>query len=194
VLFLLGIGVATAAEVDVTKEELVRELTELLPPDTVTGTRVASLHGFRVEASHVKQLGQELQPNGVEFDAVTIEAPSRFKAVVTKESAPSVGGGVAIFHRDTGTPLLDTADNDGDGGLDVLSYSVVDTSGQVVVQITDYEADGQPDLRINFAQKYFEIWHRDRWHRVETREGKRGITIDGTFIELRQEKNRWVVP
>jgi hypothetical protein len=62
------------------------------------------------------------------------------------------------------------------------------------VGIVDYEADGQPDMRINFKDHYFEIWHVDRWYLAEARDGRRGIVVDGEFVELQRGENRWIVP
>jgi hypothetical protein len=39
-----------------------------------------------------------------------------------------------------------------------------------------------------------ELWHIDRWYRTEVRDGRRGIVIDGKFVELQRGDNRWAVP
>ncbi len=39
-----------------------------------------------------------------------------------------------------------------------------------------------------------ELWHAGGWHRIETRDGKRGIVLDGKFVELRKDGNRFRVP
>lgn len=85
---------------------------------------------------------------------------------------------------------MSVADSDGDGALDGLSYATVDKDGKVLVQVTDYEADGQLDMRINFAESYVELWHLDRWYRVEDRNGQRGVVVNGGFVELTNENNR----
>ncbi len=90
--------------------------------------------------------------------------------------------------------MLSLGDSDGDGSLDLLTYSKVDKDGKVLLDVIDYEADGQPDLRIKFAEQYAELWHVDRWYRVEKREGRRGIVLNGVFVELKRESNRFIVP
>lgn len=123
-----------------------------------------------------------------------VTADQFFKVGVEKGRETPTSGGVAIFHRGTGQPMLSAGDRDGDGVFDVLTYTVVDAAGEPVVELVDYEADAQPDMRLHFKESYFEIWHLDRWCRIETREGRRGIVIDGGFVELERGDNRWIVP
>ena len=72
--------------------------------------------------------------------------------------------------------------------------ALIDRDGDIVIDVIDYEADGQPDFRINFKESYFEVWHIDRWYRAESRDGRRGIVIDGRFVELERRDNRFYVP
>jgi hypothetical protein len=71
---------------------------------------------------------------------------------------------------------------------------VLDENGERALSVTDYEFDGQPDLRIHFKESYFEIWHIDQWYRATKQGDQTGIFMDGEFVALRQENNRWVVP
>jgi hypothetical protein len=82
----------------------------------------------------------------------------------------------------------------GNGALNYMEYSNADASGKVVMTVIDYEADGQADFRINFAKGYNEIWHIDRWYRLEKRDGENGIILNGVFAVLKREENRFVVP
>src|SRR5690606_22430244 len=120
-----------------------------LPPDTSTQLQSFQTNGFSIESSHNKELGTEFKPNGNEFQTVIIGADAVFQAVVEKGRPSSLGGGVGIFHRQSGQPLLSAADADGDGRLDGITYTTVDAAGKAKVSVTDYEADGQADLRIN---------------------------------------------
>jgi hypothetical protein len=183
-----------AAEGSLSREDLFKELARLIPPDTISGHEVFESHGFHLEFDRYKQLGEGFKPNGDEFQSVFVSAPGAFKTHVAKGVSPTVANGVSIYHRDSGVPLLAFSDSDGDGRPDFLTYSTVDENGKVIMDVTDYEADGQPDLRINFAERYLEIWHADRWYRVENKEGRRGIELNGEFVELRREKNRYYVP
>ena len=89
--------------------------------------------------------------------------------------------------------MLMAGDSNGDGSLDGLTYAKVDANGKVLVEVTDYEVDG-PDIRLNFADRYIELWYADRWYRVEDRDGRRGIVLNGKFVELKRENNRFFVP
>jgi hypothetical protein len=120
-------------------------------------------------------------------------ADGLFQVAVEKGRQSPTSGGVAVFHRETGQPMLSVGDTDGDGIFDVLEYSVLDEYGEGLLTVIDYEADGQPDLRMNFAEEYNEIWHSNRWYRVEKREGQQGIVVDGEFLELTIERNRPVL-
>ncbi len=196
-LVLLCVDASVAAAPEPTKDELVREFMKVIPPGTISRAQSFEVNGFGIESSRYKQLGgsgEELTFNGREMEAVVVTAPGLLKAVVEKGIPPTAGGGLAVFHRDSGTPLVSLMDSNGDGALDFIEYSTVDAAGVPLVQVMDYDANGQADLRIHFQERYFEIWHRDKWYRAETREGKRGIILDGRFVELRNEKNRWLVP
>lgn len=128
-------------------EQSPRTLVESLPSGAVSNAEVLETNGFRVESSRNAELGADLAPTGNHFEGLIIEADGIFKVGVEKGRPASAGGGVAIYHRDTGAPLLVGTGSDGDGRLDVVSYSVVDKSGQVVREVTDYDADGQAGHR-----------------------------------------------
>lgn len=197
VLFVLStICAATsgAAEEDLSRDEAFKTFLELIPPGTVTHSQAVESNGFHLEFDRYKQLDVGLKPNGDEFQSVFVSASGAFKTQVVKGVSPTLNNGVSIYHRDSGAPLLTLSDSDGNGMPDVLTYATVDANGKVTMEATDYDMDGQPDLRINFAEHYFEIWHADRWHRVENRDGRRGIVLNGKFVELRKEKNRYYVP
>jgi len=148
-----------------------------------------------VESSTAKELGRDLQPTGKEMALLDVRANGIFGVGIERgRDGMSLGGGIAIFHRDAGTPMLSAGDRDGDGRIDIVTYGVVDADGESVLDVVDYEADGQPDFRMHFKEGYFEIWHIDRWYRAESREGRRGIVIDGRFTELERRDNRFWVP
>jgi hypothetical protein len=116
-----------------------------------------------------------------------------FRVVLEKGRPMSTGGGLGIFHRQSGQPMLSAADRDGDGRLDVVTYAVVDGKGELLMDVVDYEADGQPDFRLHVKEQYFEVWHKDRWYRAEKRGATRGIVMNGKFVELQRVDNRWTV-
>jgi hypothetical protein len=155
---------------------------------------VYETNGFRVESAELEQLGATFEHDGTRFQALSVTADGVFRVGIEKGRPMSTGGGVGIFHRGTGTPMVSLADRNGDGLVDILTYAVLDENGTAILDVVDYEADGQPDMRINSKDHYFELWHIDRWYRTEVRDGRRGIIIDGEFVELRRGDNRWVVP
>jgi len=177
------------------REELIEAFTKALPDDAVGNVERFVTNGFRVESSTAKELGRDLQPTGKEMALLDVRANGIFGVGIERgRDGMSLGGGIAIFHRDAGTPMLSAGDRDGDGRIDIVTYGVVDADGESVLDVVDYEADGQPDFRMHFKEGYFEIWHIDRWYRAESREGRRGIVIDGRFTELERRDNRFWVP
>ena len=185
---------ARAAEEALSRDDLLAEFAKLLPPDAITESHTLNSNGFTLEFDRYKQLGEGLEPNGKEFQSLFVSASGAFRTQVVKGVLPNVDNGVSIYHRDSGTPLLALSDSDGDGRPDMLTYWNVDAAGEASFQVTDYDMDGQPDLRINYAEHRVELWHLDRWYRVETRDGHRGIVVDGKFVEVRNEKSRLFVP
>jgi hypothetical protein len=197
-LAVLYATASVAAEPEPFKDDLVREFMKIIPPDTFTNTQTFAVNGFDIESTRYKQLGVKgedgLSFNGKEIETVFVTAPGVLKAAVEKGVPPTIGGGVVVFHRDSGAPLANLMASTGDGALSYMEYSNADASGKVVMTVIDYEADGQADFRMNFAKGYNEIWHIDRWYKVEKRDGATGIVLNGAFIALKREKNRYVVP
>jgi hypothetical protein len=151
--------------------------------------------GFRVNASDNAELGIDFKPNGNRFQLLEITSPGVFRTMVEKgRSSGSLGGSTGAYHRNSGERLFAAWDADGDGRLDGLDYSVVDENGKTRLVVIDYEADGQLDLRLHFDEGYNEIWHVDRWYRVEKRGDQRGVILDGEFVELERQGDRPVVP
>jgi hypothetical protein len=185
----------------VTRDPLLEEFRKIMPEGTMGRATVFETNGYRLESSVNKELGTNDQDgklgfSGRELKHLSVTSPDLFQIVVgvgNRDGKPD-GGGAGIFHRVSGEPMLSIGDIDGDGRIDVLTYSVLDMNGKAVLEVIDYEADGQADMRIHFKDKFFEIWHLDRWRRTEQRGEKRGIVIDGEFIELQRGNNRWVVP
>ena len=189
--------VAPAAAQNSTEDdelERVRDALAQTIADNTTNAEVFDTNGFRVESSRNEQLGADFKPDGTRFEGLNVSADGVFRVAMEKGRPQSSGGGLAIFHRDSGWPILSVGDSDGDGALDGLSYATVDKDGKVILEVIDYEADGQADMRIHFVDHYSELWHADRWYRVENREGRRGIVLDGVFVEVKRENNRLVVP
>jgi hypothetical protein len=176
-------------ELERAKESLAAKIAE-----GMSNVEVFDTNGFHVESSRIDELGADLESNDTRFEMLNVSATDVFRVAVEKGRPMSTGGGLAIFHRGSGQPMLSAGDSDGDGSLDGLSYAKVDSDGKALLEVVDYEADGQADLRIHFAHDYSELWHVDRWYRVENRESRRGIVLNGAFVELKMERNRLIVP
>ena len=193
---MLGVVIRSAAQDGGTRDEL-EQLKESLTKtidDNAANVAIYDTNGFHLESAEVAELGANFKPSASRFQVLSVTADDVFKVGIEKGRPMSTGGGVGIFHRETGTPMVSISDRNGDGRIDILTYAVLDENGQAVLDVVDYEADGQPDMRINFSDHYFEIWHVDRWYRAETRDGRRGIVVDSEFVELQRGENRWVVP
>ena len=193
---MLGVVIRSAAQDGGTRDEL-EQLKESLTKtidDNAANVAIYDTNGFHLESAEVAELGANFKPGASRFQVLSVTADDVFNVSIEKGRPMSTGGGVGIFHRETGTPMVSISDRNGDGRIDILTYAVLDESGQAILDVVDYEADGQPDMRINFRDHYFEIWHVDRWYRAETRDGRRGIVVDSEFVELQRGDNRWVVP
>jgi hypothetical protein len=180
---------AVGDELEQLKEALSRTI-----DDNLSNAASFNTHGFRVAAAEVEELGGDFAPNGERFEMLSVTAGGMFEVLVEKGRSISQGGGVAIAHRVSGQPIVSTGDGDGDGLLDSITYSKLDEDGRALVTVIDYEADGQLDLRFNIAAGYTEIWHVDRWLRIERRGDQRGVILNGEFVELERQGNRRVVP
>ena len=192
----LCVFVAAAAQESEPRDALerARDSIGLAVAENITNAEVYVTNGFGVQSSSNEQLGANLEPDGTRFEMLNISADDVFRVAIEKGRPQSNGGGLAILHRYSGRPILNVGDADGDGALDGLSYAKVDKDGKAILEVIDYEADGQPDMRIHFVDHYSELWHADRWYRVETREARPGIVMNDVFVELTREGNRLVVP
>jgi hypothetical protein len=117
-----------------------------------------------------------------------------FKVAVEKGRSAPASGGIALLHPASGMPMVSASDQDGDGRIDILTYGIVDEDGEHLLDVIDYEADGQADLRMNFRENYFELWHDERWHRGVVRDGVRGVVVDGEFQPVERSDKRLIVP
>lgn len=191
-LFFVPLVPGVAQDEDL-REELVDRVLDVMPDDTVTGAEVFEANGFRMETADVKQLNERFQQDGTEFQLLTVDAKGVFRVIVEKGREEATSGSVGIYHRLSGQDMLTAADRDADGRIDLLLLNVLDENGDVVMNVIDYEADGQPDFRLNFREPYQEIWHEERWYRIERRDGTRGIVVDGEFREIEVVDNRQTV-
>lgn len=92
-------------------------------------------------------------------------------------------------------PIVNLQDWDHDGLFDRLSYRVLDRDGYIKVELLDLDLDGVPETKVVHGQKdktQFYVWIEEGWHKVEKREGKPGVPIQGQWRPIRREGARWV--
>lgn len=191
-IFALGfaIGVAAAQELEDATHRMAEAVSE-----ATSNSELIETNGFQIESSTGRQLNRELKPTGDPFQMILVRADKTFSvAIESGRPGMSIGGGVGVFDRNTGKPLLSFGDRDGDGRIDILDYNVLDENGEQILSVTDYEFDGQPDLRVHWKEGYFEIRHAGQWYRVTEKNGARGIYLEDEFVVLKNEDNRWIVP
>ena len=174
--------------------EKVKESLARIAAENMKGADIHETNGFRVEASDNAELGADFKPNGNRFQGLSITSPGVFQTLVEKGRPSSQGGSTGAYHRDSGKPMLIAWDSDGDGRLNGVEYSTMDENGNPLVTVIDYEADGQLDLRMHLADNYSEIWHVDRWYRIEKLGSRRGVMLNGEFVDLEHRDNRPFVP
>ena len=177
-----------------------------LPPGTLRNEAVCSANGFVVSSFDVGQLmptvsgaeeGKprlELRPTEARFQWLSVNVPGSFGVLVEKGRDISAGGGLVVTHARTREILLSVGDPNADGRLENLRYYKVDEAGKAILEVEDYDVDGQPDFRLNLVEHTMELWHADRWYRLERRDGRHGILVDNRFIEVRREQGRFFVP
>jgi hypothetical protein len=191
-VFALALVASVAVAQDL--EDARQRLAEAISRGT-SNAELFETNGFRVESSGARELGRDLEPSGPQFQLISISADDMFRVSIERgRPGMSLGGGIGVFDGKTGVPIISFGDRDGDGRIDILDYLVLDENGERALSVTDYEFDGQPDLRIHYKESFFEIWHIDQWYRVTKQGEQSGIFIDGEFVALRQENNRWIVP
>ena len=175
------------------RAQILQEFRDTLAENAISDSDVYRSNGFLIESAQVNQLGADLKPDGTQFQQVWVNADDVFRVVIEKGRPESTGGGVGIFHRQSWKPMLSVGDRDGDGRIDMLTYTVFDQDGEQVMDVIDYEADGQADIRHHFGKGYYDIWYGDRWYATESQDGRRGIVVDGEFRVIAVVDNRPVV-
>jgi len=92
-------------------------------------------------------------------------------------------------------PIVNLQDWDHDGLFDRLFYRVLDKDANIKVELFDLDLDGVPERKFVHVQKdkiQIYAWIEERWHKVEKREGKPGVSIRGAWREIRKEGARWM--
>lgn len=99
-----------------------------------------------------------------ESEIDTIDRVNRPSVLMTStDSRVNIG----IFQARTGQPYVTMLDTDGDGVFDVLTYSSLSKSGEILVEVEDYGMDGQPDFILNRMQGTAVVFYKGTWREVE---------------------------
>ena len=109
------------------RERSIEILREAISESISDAERIQT-NGFTISASQAEELGRDLQPNGTEFQMLQVRAADMFQVAIEKGRAGmSLGGGVGIFHRESGIPVMSFGDRDGDGRIDIFDYLALET-------------------------------------------------------------------
>lgn len=184
---------SASADDSVSNSGLVQQFSKLIPSDVIRDVETFEATGFQVTSSTASELNAEFEPSGSEKELLRVESDGMFSVWLERSRTQTSGGGIMVQHPQSGWPLLLANDNDNDGRLDILTYTVMNEFGESLIEITDYDVDGQADLRLHLQEGFFEIWHQDRWYRSEVRGGVRGIVEDDQFREIKIVDNRPVI-
>lgn len=174
--------------------ELVKKYSEFIAgTETIKDANVATLDGFRFESVLAKQI----QVNQVTSKPELSDEQLRI-LTVSKIGLPTVSliqkldidesYGVSIFKKDSGEPNLTVSDQNGDGILDFLSYSIFDFENKLTKEITDYGMDGQVDMVINFKNLSAKIYYKGRWLKSD-KANKFIFTLDNENISLSEARD-----
>jgi hypothetical protein len=177
---------------DPTTDELARLLLKRLPPDTLVPQQSCRAGEITLETMEAKTVsGADFKPTRERFRMAEVEIPGKPTLLFELDRRANNSIGIVMSHPKSGYPMLQVGDDDGDGRLDFLSYTVLDSNGNSLVQITDYEMDGQPDLKFHLDAGYMELWHDGQWLKIEKNGDQRGVWSKGVFLPLKKNKKGW---
>ena len=171
-------------------DDLVEMLAKVIPPGTVTDEHVVRADIFDVKTMKYRELSKELQLTDAQHTLarVSVRDVPQLEIGIDRGSGTI---GVEIVDARTQANLLSVGKRDSQGRLDSLRYTVVDDAGNPQLEVIDYEMDGQADVRMHYGSPSFaEVWHADRWLRVERKGDARGVYINGQFRRVRSEGGR----
>jgi len=105
---------------------------------------------------------------------------ARYPSVLLSQEHGVVALGV--FQKQTGSPALTLRDADNDGVFDLLTYSSLSASGELLVDVEDYGMDGQPDFILNHQESSASVFVDGEWHNVD------GVGTDQVSVMIGNER------
>ncbi len=125
----------------------------------------ANLNGIEITSSLVHEMDSKLRKTD-KTKILTVlnhsESPSIQLSIGTDGNK---GNEIIVFQKKTNSVYIQASDYNGDGILDLLSYSSLSESGDILLDSFDYGVDGQIDLKINFKNGVISVHRNGRWYK-----------------------------
>ena len=88
--------------------------------------------------------------------------------------------------------VLALGDSDGDGDLDLLRYMAYDNNGEQLIEVEDYDVNGDADVRWHWKEPGFmELWYLNTWRRLHKRGEEFFLEFDGKVVPVKYENGRF---
>lgn len=175
------------------RDELAAKLAKAFPPGTFTDEQVVRANVFEVTTLNYRELSRDLALTDAKHAVARISVDRGPPLTVGVDRGPNTIG-VEILDARTQETLVAVGKRDSDNRLNDLRYTVVDDAGKPTLEVFDYEMDGQADVRMHYGSaRYTEIWHANRWLRIERGGQGRGVHVDGQFKKVESKDGRLYV-
>jgi hypothetical protein len=173
-----------------TRDDLVEGLAKLIPPETVTDEQLVRAGIFDVKTLKYRELSKDLRPTDAEHTLARVAVRDVPQLEIGIDRGRGTIG-VELVDARTQASLLSVGKRDSELRLNWLRYTVMDDAGNARLEVTDYEMDGQADVRMHYGSaSYAEIWYADRWLRVERNGNAHGVYVNGQFKKVQSESGR----
>lgn len=163
-------------------KKLIDKLAKLLEEKgAIKSINNAELDGFKMESAFYNALGKGFKPSKTTSHSLFISNQKTMDVSVSVDDNKENSNGVGIFQKNTGMPYVSVSDNDGDGVLDFITYSILDKDGKLLSSVEDFGMDGQIDFKIDFIKKTAWVFWENEWRESVREEG-------GAFIQFGDKK------
>lgn len=155
-------------------------------------------NGFRVESyyqSFLKGALLKVEDLNRETLIATLSHPTIGNVAVGHNALGSNDNGIELRQRDKKDTYLFVVDYDGDGIMDHLSYTVLDSSGSPVKIVDDYGMDGQADYKHDIKTGETSVFYQGKWHTTKRDEqdliiGGKPISINSILREIKKNNRK----